>query len=439
MTKKIIALFCSVFLLIGCCIPAAAYEPDTFSVRAEGCVLASLDTGELLYQKNENKRLYPASLTKVMTAVVVLDNCQNLDETVTASEHAINILLGTDSSTMGLVPGEQLSVLNLLYTLLVHSANDAANILAERFGGDIAGFVTLMNEKAAALGMNNTHFVNAHGLHDSNHYTSPYDMYLLTRYALKNETFVKIVETVRYTLPATNKSDRRILATTNFLQDANSVTPEYFYKYAGGVKTGYTDEAGRCLISTATKNGETYICVLMKSPVTNETGAKVRYEFPDSKALYEWAFENFSYRQIYDTATPVGECPVALSDENDHVAVLLAENINATLPKDADNSTVEVQLNFDSETAVAPVKKGQRLGTATVKYAGKELATVEVVAMNDVSRSPLLYTLQVVTEFFASPAFKLVLTVLAVFILLLTAYCIWLNRHRKKRRRRRRH
>lgn len=438
MTKKIIALFCSAFLLVCICIPTAAYEPGSFSVRAEGCVLASLDTGELLYQKNENERLYPASLTKVMTAVVVLDNCQNLDEIVTASEQAINILLGTDSSTMGLVPGEQLSVLNLLYTLLVHSANDAANILAERFGGNIAGFVTLMNEKAADLGMNNTHFVNAHGLHDSNHYTTPYDMYLLTLYALQNETFVKIVETVRYTLPATNKSEKRILATTNFLQDANSVTPEYFYKYAGGVKTGYTDEAGRCLISTATKNGETYICVLMKSPVTNEAGAKVRYEFPDSKALYEWAFENFSYRQIYDTATPVGECSVSLSDENDHVAVLLAENVNAILPKDADNSTVEVQLNFDNEAAVAPVKKGQRLGTATIKYAGKDLATVEVVAMNDVSRSTLLYTMQVVTNFFGSATFKLILTVIAVFIILLVIYCVWLNRHRKKRRRRRR-
>ena len=257
MPKKIIAGFCCAVVLLCSCFTAAAYEPDTFTVRAEGCVLASLNTGELLYQKSENKRLYPASLTKIMTATVVLDTANDLNEVVTAGESAIAILQGTDSSTMGLQAGEQLSVLNLLYTLLVHSANDAANILAERFGnGSIAEFVEKMNQKAAELGMQNTHYVNAHGLHDENHYTTPYDMYLLTRYALKNETFKKIVETVRYTLPATNKHGQRILATTNFLQDANSVTPEYFYKYAGGVKTGYTDEAGRCLVSTALRANE---------------------------------------------------------------------------------------------------------------------------------------------------------------------------------------
>lgn len=439
MPKKIIAGFCCAVVLLCSCFTATAYEPDTFTVRAEGCVLASLDTGELLYQKNENKRLYPASLTKIMTATVVLDTANDLNEVVTAGESAIAILQGTDSSTMGLQAGEQLSVLNLLYTLLVHSANDAANILAEHFGnGSIAEFVEKMNQKAAELGMQNTHYVNAHGLHDENHYTTPYDMYLLTRYALKNETFKKIVETVRYTLPATNKHGQRILATTNFLQDANSVTPEYFYKYAGGVKTGYTDEAGRCLVSTATKNGETYLCVLMKSPVTNEKGVKVRYEFPDSKNLYEWAFKNFEYRQIYDTSTPVGECPVALSAENDHVAVLLAESVNATLPKNADNSTVEVELHFNEGGVQAPVSKGQKLGTATVKYAGQELATVDVVAMNEVQRSTMLYIIQVLTDFLHSPTLKLILTVLAVFIILLVAYCLWLNRHRKKRRRRRR-
>lgn len=439
MPKKIIAGFCCAVVLLCSCFTAAAYEPDTFTVRAEGCILASLDTGELLYQKNENKRLYPASLTKIMTATVVLDTANDLNEVVTAGESAIAILQGTDSSTMGLQAGEQLSVLNLLYTLLVHSANDAANILAEHFGnGSIAEFVEKMNQKAAELGMQNTHYVNAHGLHDENHYTTPYDMYLLTRYALKNETFKKIVETVRYTLPATNKHGQRILATTNFLQDANSVTPEYFYKYAGGVKTGYTDEAGRCLVSTATKNGETYLCVLMKSPVTNEKGVKVRYEFPDSKNLYEWAFKNFEYRQIYDTSTPVGECPVALSAENDHVAVLLAESVNATLPKNSDNSTVEVELHFNEGGVQAPVAKGQKLGTATVKYAGQELATVDVVAMNEVQRSTMLYLIQVLTDFLHSPTLKLILTVLAVFIILLVAYCLWLNRHRKKRRRRRR-
>lgn len=439
MPKKFICAILCIFLLFGLCTtPVLAYKPSTFSITAEGCYLASADNGAVIYEKNAEQRLYPASLTKIMTAVVVLDECDDLNRMVTAEKPELDILLGTDSSVLGLVEGEQFSALELLYILLVHSANDAANVLAKEFGGSIEGFVAKMNQKAAKLGMTGTHYVNAHGLHDTNHYTTPKDMFLLTKYALENETFAEIFGTRRHPLPATNKTDRnRLLATTVFIQDPNSMMPGTYYSAVKGGKTGYTDDAGRCLVTVAEKKGASYICVLMKCPVTNQAGQKVRYEFSETKQLYDWLFDSFEYRQVFDTQTPVGECPVDLSMETDHVTLVLSENVNAVVPKDADASTFQVEIDLHHSPAEAPIEQGQELGTATIKYAGELIATVPVVATTAVQRNAFMAFVKWVTDLFASRYTKMVLLILAVLILLFILYCFWLNRHRKRRRRRR--
>ena len=376
-----------------------------------------------------------------MTAIAVLDECPNPENVkITVTEDAILPLLGTDSSVFNLEEGEVLTALDLLYILLVQSANDAANTLAVHFGnGNISDFITKMNQKATDLGMSGTHFVNAHGLHDENHYTTPRDMYLLTKHALKNEYFKKIVNTVRYTVKPTNKNEKsRTVASTVYLQDPNSPVQEYYYKYAGGVKTGYTDEAGRCLVSTAEKGGTSYICVLMKSPVYNSAGVKVRQEFTDTKKLYNWAFETFGYRQIGDASVPVGECPVELGKDTDYVPLVLANNVSAVLPKDADDSTIETKINLKNSVAEAPIKKGQVLGTATITYAGNELATVDVVAMNDVEKSKMLAFVKGFTDLLKSSAFKIILLIIVFSILLFCGYVAFINRKRKKKRRYRR-
>lgn len=443
MVKKCFSIIlCIVICAFSFC-PAftvSAYMPSTFTVAAEGVLFANLDTGTVLYEKNADEKLYPASLTKIMTATVVLDECKDpANLKITVTQAALTPLLGTDSSVFNLVDGEELSALELLYIMLVHSANDAANVLALHFGnGNISDFISKMNQKATDLGMSSTHFVNAHGLHDENHYTTPRDMYLLTKYALKNDTFKEIVGTVRHTVPANNKSASRIVASTVYIQDPNSPVSDYYYPYASGVKTGYTDEAGRCLISTATKNGTTYICVLMKSPVTDSSGAKIRQEFTDSKLLYNWAFENFEYREIMDGTTPVGECPVELGKDCDFVSVVLKEPINAILPKDADNSTLKIELNLKNNPATAPIKKGQVLGSATIKYSGETLARTEVVAMTDVEKSSMLAFVKLFTDIFSGKAFKMILIGIAAFVIIFILYCIWINRHRKKRRKRKR-
>lgn len=442
MVKKIISFLICILMVFGCSFTASAdYTPSTFTVEAEGVFFANLDTETVIYQKNADKRFFPASLTKIMTAAVVLDECPNpADLKITVTDAAILPLLGTDSSVFNLVDGEVLTALDLLYILLVHSANDAANVLALHFGdGSISDFISKMNQKATDLGMSSTHFVNPHGLHDENHYTTPRDMYLLTKYALKNELFKKIVGTVRYTVPANNKSQSRIVASTIALQDPNTPTQSYYYKYASGVKTGYTDEAGRCLVSTATKGGTTYLTVLMKSPVYNSAGVKVRKEFTDSKALYQWAFDTFEYRQIYDTATPVGECKVSLGKDTDHVPLVLEEKVNAILPKGADGSTISVKFQPETITAEAPIKKGQVLGEATITYADNVIATVNLVAMNDVEKSGILAFVKGFTDLFKSKAFKVIIIAIILIIALFFGYVAFINRKRKKRRRRRRY
>ncbi len=440
MVKKLFCILFCFFIIFSSAFTVSAYTPSDFTVAAEGVLFANFDTDTIIYEKNSDKRLYPASLTKIMTAAVVLDECADPKNTkVTVNEGALLPLLGTGSSVFNLVEGEELSALDLLYITLVHSANDAANALALHFGGgSISDFISKMNQKATDLGMANSHFVNAHGLHNENHYTTPKDMYILTKYMLKNELFKEIVGTVRYTVPENNKSKSRIAVSTIYLQDPNAPNQDYYYPYASGVKTGYTDEAGKCLISTATKNGTTYICVLMNSPVYNSAGGAAGFQFTDSKALYMWAYDTFEYREVYNSSTPVGECPVELGKDADHVPVVLENPVNAILPKDADNSTVKIELDFSSAPATAPIKSGQQLGVATVKYGGEELATVKVVAMTDVEKSNALAFVKFFTDLFSSNVFITIIIIIVVLILAFIIYCAWLNRRRKKRRRRRR-
>ena len=440
MVKKIISVIITILLLlVTLTTPALAYKPSTFTLTAEGCLIANVDTDTIIYGKNADQKLYPASLTKIMTAVVVLDECDDLKNTiVTCHQDTLDLLLGTDSSVFNLVDGEELPALELLYILLVHSANDAAITLAQHFGGTISGFVDKMNAKAKELGMTNTHYMNPHGLHDEQHYTTPKDMYILTKYAIQNPTFKEIFGTVRHYVPETNKTPhKRILATTVFIQDPNTTLPDTYYRPVDGGKTGYTDPAGRCLITYAEEDDITYICVVMKCPVTNEAGVKVRYEFSETKKLYEWVFNEFEYREVYDTATPVGECPVELSSDTDSVALALKNPVNAVVPKEADPSSFKVDIELFENPAYAPIALGQELGTATVKYAGETIGVVPVVAINNVEKSGMLAFVKAVTDFFSSSFFATLILIIVIIILLMILYLVIKNRRSKRRRRHR--
>lgn len=429
MKKTVFSLFLAVAILINCISGASAITPTNFDISAEAAMLVSLDTGNILYSKNADKKMYPASLTKIMTAVLIIENTQDFDnEIITVSEHSLKILEGTDSSVSGLKPGEQLTARQLLYCLLMSSGNDSANVAAEHYGGTIDRFVQMMNSKAAELGMHSTHYVNSHGLHDQNHYTTVWDIYKLTLHAMSLPLFMEVVSATRYSMPATNKNPARTLVTTNYVQDP---TTQYFYKYAKGIKTGYTDPAGRCLISTASKNGYNYMCILMNCPVKDEKGNRVRKEFGDSKNLYEWAFNNFEYKSVIDPNLPLGEIAVDLAWNKDYVSLLPESEFSAIIPKEADNSTIKVEVLPKAEKIDAPVEKGEVLGEARLIYAGEEIGRINVVAAETIELSKVLLFLRYARNAANSFWFKIALVGLLVLALIFIIYCIILNRRRK--------
>lgn len=413
---------------------AHGFQPTDFEVSAEGAMLVSLDTGGVLYQKNIDQRLYPASLTKIMTAVLVIENTVDLDaESITVSKEALQLLQGTDSSTTGLKEGEVLTARQMLYNLLMASANDAANAVAEHYGGgNIDRFVQMMNEKAAALGMTGTHYVNPHGLHDENHYTTVEDMYKLVRYAIDLPFFMDVVSTIRYKMPATNKSPEKTLVTTNYLQDPNTSS---YYKGTNGIKTGYTDPAGRCLITTNSRDGYNYLCILMKCPVYNEQRQKIRQEFPDSRNLYNWAYKNFEYKSLLNTAEPTGEVGLELAWNRDHLTLLPETEFSAIIPKEADSSTIRTEIHLNQETVDAPVKKGEVMGYATLIYAGEELGQVNLVASESVERSTPLYLLRQAKEMTQALWFQVTAGVLLLLLVAFIVFRIVAGRRRRRMKR----
>ena len=338
-----------------------------------------------------------------------------------------DLILGTGSAVSNFQIGEEITQLDLVYTVLMSSFGDCAYLAAIYYGGSVDEFVNMMNNKAEELGLTGTHYSNPVGLHDEQTYTTVRDIYTLTTYALKNETFKTVCETSRYTIEATNKSAKRILSTTNFLQDPNT---NYFYQYAKGVKTGYTDEAGRCLVSTASYNGYNYMCILMNCP----PNADKRYEFLESANLYRWAFNNFSFKQVANSTEPVCEISVELSLETDFVPLYFEKPFVTVLPNGADDSTIVVKTKLSSDKVEAPVKKGDVLGTADIVYAEQVIGTVNLVAGDNVKASKLLIGIKYVKGFFSSVYMKIVYALIVLAILIFILMIIKLNIARIRKR-----
>lgn len=431
MNKKLfrfIISFILIFAIFCCPFTVSAFQISGFELNAEGAMLISLDTDEVLYSKNADKKMYPASITKLLVAAVVLDKTTDLDtEIITMTKEANNEILGTGASVIGLKIGEELTARQALYCLLISSGGDVAYAIAHHYGGNTEGFMALMNKKAAEIGMQYSSFGNPVGLHDDNTYTTPRDVSILSKYVLKYDIILEITSLARYQLPATNMSGIRYLSTTNFLIDPAT---NYFYKYAKGLKTGFTDEAGRCVVSTASYNGYNYLCIVMKC---NSKGGN-RNEFLDSRNLYRWAFNNFEFKSVLDITKPVAEIPVDLSLETDYIQIYPEKSITSILPTKADESTITVDTKLVAERLKAPVKAGTILGTADILYAGEVIGKVNLVCKDDIKPNLFLQIGAVAKGVFSSTAFKIILGVILLGILIFIIACIRLNTNTKKRR-----
>ncbi len=408
---------------------ASAFQISGFELTAKGALLVSLDTGEIIYSKNEHEKMYPASITKLLTAIVVLESAKDLDaEKIVMTTTVRDILYRRQASAIGLQIDEELPVREALAGLLIASGGDVAYCLAEKYGSSVDDFMKKMNDTAKKIGMNDSHFGNPVGLHDEQTYTTPHDVYLLAKYALQFDIIKELTAKARYTLPATNKRKSQILSTTNFLIDPNT---NYYYKYASGVKTGFTDQAGRCVVSTASYGGYNYICIIMGCE--NKDGK--RHEFLESANLYRWAFNNFEYKSILDINAPVGEIPVELSMNTDFLKLYPKESLKKILPKKADESTVSLKVRLNSESVDAPIKSGQILGSADVIYAGEVIGNVDLVSHENVKANIFLQTGRIVKNAVNSTVFKIIIGVIIAFVAIYISIFIYLNVKSRKRRR----
>lgn len=431
--------FFSVFFLMALVVnllafPVSAAEtslPADPDIQAEAALLVDANTGNIVYAKNEHQELYPASLTKIMTALLVLEAVDSgklsLDQQLTASDSITE--LDADGSSAGIKVGEVMTVEQLLYCMLVVSANEACVILAEAVSGDVDTFVDAMNEKAKALGCENTHFVNPTGLHDSQHYTSAWDLYLITQEAMKHEDFMRICDTGDITLPATNLSEARSLHSTNYLISVWR-SRGYYNTDAHGVKTGSTDAAGHCLVSSASKGSLSFISVMLGCEQLHLEGNEIRtMSFYETNRLFDWAFNNFAYQTVLTSDEILKEVAVSLS-KIDHVTVHPAEDVEVLLPKGLAAEDLERTITLKSDPVEAPISAGDVLGTVTLSYDGTDYATVDLLALNDVEASRILTFWRDVKAFFSQTAVKVVGIILLAAVVALLVWKLVFGRRR---------
>lgn len=438
MKKVVIFLLTSIiFLSILTPMTCFAEYNDSIELRADIACMICLDNDEAVFNKNYNKRTAPASLTKIMTALIALDECKDLNVKVVVSQSAIDSLAGTDSSTAGLVPGEEVTMYDLLNCLMVKSANEAAIVIAEYVGGSVENFVKMMNAKAKKLGCADTHYVNVHGLDEEDHYTTAHDLYLICKEAMKNPTFEKIVGQTSYTMPKTNKNEERILPATNLMMNSNY--RDCYLSYVTGIKTGTTDDAGRCIITKASKNGYNYIAIIMGADTKDAKPGEYaeNIAFIECKNMIEWTFSNIKYKVVAHEKDIITVVDVKYSWSTDTLELVPATDVSALVPANLDSSSVYIKPNTDTpEEVKAPVKQGDKIGTATVYYAGKEIATVDLVASKNVNRSIILAAGGLLTAAWENTIGKIIFITIFVLVAGYVGLSVYIRKKKGRRKRR---
>lgn len=369
--RKIIIMFI-LFILIF--MPTVmAQGPD---VTATSAVVIDCIDDKVLYEHNMEQKLYPANLTKVMTAIIVAENC-NLEDKVTVTQEAIS-RVEQGYLTANIKAGETFSVEQLLHLLLISAYNDVSNVLAEHIAGSEEEFVALMNKKAEEIGCKNTNFTNSSGEHDTNHYSTAYDMALIGKYAMKIETIKNMVSEREYVLPATDiytKSDRVYHATNEMLL-SNS---KNYYKYAKGLKTGFTTPSGFCLIAYSEKNDLPLIATVMKSTTSDS-----RYE--DAENILEYAYKNNTIKTIAQLGTIVQTINVKKANKaTKKLNIVLQNTIQAVVKVDTDVRNIEPQIELNKNIK-APIKKGDIVGKVSYTVEGKTYET-NLIAESEVKKS----------------------------------------------------
>ena len=380
-----------VFILLMCLIFSnisfAVSEPPEISAQA--AILIDSSSGEVFYDKASEQRMFPASTTKIMTAILTLEN-GNLNDVVTVPYSAISSI-PAGYSFAAFQADEQLTVNQLLQVLMVHSANDAANVLAFYISGSIEEFANLMNQKASELGMANTHFTNPSGMQNENHYTTAHDLAILMKYCMENNTFRHLAGLKSCSIPATNKYQARSFTTTNnlLINNETNVANDSYYEYAIAGKTGFTSEAGNCLVSVSNKDGFELICVVLAAGI-NANGSSSK--FSDSKKLFEFGYANYGFKTLIEqgyTASSIS-IPNATDDTKD-LDLVASATISVLMETSKMNDDVPFDIELNSNL-FAPISQGQVVGKIVYNIDGEEYSS-DLIASHSVIPSNSIVTI----------------------------------------------
>lgn len=428
----ILLLFISNFIILSYGTSSLTTTNDDLTVYAKAAVLYDVNTNKILYTKNAYEKMFPASTTKTMTAILTMEKCK-LTDIVKASYYAIHEIPKTYSTGL-LVPNEELTIEQLLNLLMIPSANDAAYILAQyiangcsnqydmsdsldakkKFDSDIETFSNMMNTKALELGCKNTHFINPNGVHNENHYSTAYDLCLIGNYALKFPDLANITKKVHYSLSPTSEysklySEPRVFDNTNYLINKNSYG---FYKYAIGLKTGYTDAAGYCIIASAKKDNRTLIAVILGSEtIKNVTSSREH----DCARLFDFGFNKYNYQTIVNKGSLVSTTKIINGTPKTRDLKLIAKDDLLILVKQ--DYIIDVNRNIVMKQVLAPIKKGDIVGYLECSVDGDKYS-VDLIADSDVESS--IFS-------------NIILIIICIIILIFILYLFRMRRIKKKK------
>lgn len=419
-------------MLLICLLTLPAFAPSAAAVdepeldMARFAYVYNTDYDQVLYALNEDKILYPASTAKMMTAILALEYYEGkIDTRITITQEMLDLSGGT---VVSYKLGEVLSVEQLLYGLVVANGNDAAYALALSIAGTVDGFVTLMNQKAAALGAKDTRYANPTGVDHNSAYTTAADVARIAAYAARMEAFITISSCKKYTMGETNMSSERVMANKNYVV-SDSYVSTYYLSYATGLNAGTTTKGGHCCVVTATKDGLTNVVVVMN--VGSKEDDSTNYAFKDAKTLMQWSYSNYGYEKVLTHSEIVCEIPVSMSAEVDHVALLPGEDVYLYLPQDADiENDVARSYELTEPSLTAPVEGGSPAGEMILYYQGAEVGRVALVTKSDVAGSPLLK----IGAFFKSVFLNLWTLILALVLLAAIVFWIFFTAYTRARR-----
>ncbi len=443
MKKRIAAVFACIIFIASCgVVPSVSAESDYgFNVEttSKAVYFINLTTGEVLYEKNADNQLAPASTTKIMSAALAMEMCADLDGTVVTVPNGIwNEFSGLNVSNADLKPGEELTMHELIYCMLLQSANEAASTVAGYYGRD--EFIAAMNDRAKELGCTGTFFSDPHGvtyMSNGGNYTTASDLAEIARWAVGVPGFWDISQQSRYDKRETNKNAAVTLTTTVLMQDRWS-GGSYYTSYIKGIKTGTTDEAGRCLVTAAQKGGATYLLVVLGAPTDpdDRIWSGGNSAFTETKLIYDWAFENLSVNNVVDTATIVDDIKLRYANGRDTL-LLYPDGELYTTVNVSDTEAPLVEYKCDLPDSInAPVTTGQIIGSAEVYYNGRLVGTTNLVSRETIELSRFVYIMDNISAVLSSKPAIIIYVILLLFAAIYLYFALVVMPRQQKRKRR---